>query len=49
MMIGFIAIGLIALGAFSFAEVRYGRIPKERLGRVVDYLDKLRSNNLERA
>ena len=37
MMLGFIAIGLVALGAFSFAELRYGRIPREKLARIVDY------------
>lgn len=42
MMLGFVAVGLIGLGAFSFAEVRYGRIPREKLGRVVDYLQKVR-------
>ena len=34
MMLGFIAIGLVALGIFSLAEVRYGRIPKDRLVRL---------------
>ena len=47
MMLGFIAIGLVGLGAFSFAEVRYGRIPRERLGRVVvECLEKFRPNEL---
>lgn len=46
MMLGFIALGLLGLAAFSFAEVRYGRIPRERLRRVLDYLEKLRSDNL---
>jgi hypothetical protein len=34
MMLGFIAIGLVALGIFSLAEVRYGKIPKDRLVRL---------------
>jgi hypothetical protein len=45
MMLGFIAVGLIGLGAFSFAEVCYGRIPRERLGRLVDFIKKFRSDH----
>jgi hypothetical protein len=42
MMLGFIAVGLVALGAFSLAEVRYGKIPKYRLTRLVKYTSSFR-------
>lgn len=42
MMLGFVAVGLVALGAFSLAEVRYGKIPKEKLARVVEYVGTTR-------
>ena len=42
MMLGFIAVGLVALGAFSIAELRYGRIPREKLAHVIDYTRRFR-------
>ena len=47
MMLGFISIGLVALGAFSFAELRYGRIPREKLARIVDYAHVRQTRRIE--
>jgi hypothetical protein len=47
MILGFIAIGLVALGAFSIAELRYGRIPREKLTRIVDYAQGRNTRRLE--